>query len=140
MPWRSAEELLFSRRTVPLDASSVAALRAHRTHAIEAALRQGKAYDTTGWVFTRTRGEGPLTMSIICKAWRKLATRAGVRAVRFHDLRHTTATLMLAEGIDVRTVADVLGHADVATTLRTYVHTTEGSARRAALVMGEALG
>jgi integrase len=47
---------------------------------------------------------------------------------------------MLSQGIDVRTVADVLGHSDVATTLRTYVHSTEGSARRAAQVMGEALG
>ncbi len=79
-------------------------------------------------------------MSIVWKAWRKLAERAGVRLVRFHDLRHTTATLMLAQGIDVRTVADILGHADVSTTLRTYVHTTEGSTRRAALAIGEALG
>ncbi|HET7421093.1 MAG TPA: tyrosine-type recombinase/integrase [Candidatus Dormibacteraeota bacterium] len=54
-------------------------------------------------------------------------------------MRHTTATLMLARGIDVRTVADVLGHADVATTLRTYVHSTEGSARRAIDALGEAL-
>jgi integrase len=62
-----------------------------------------------------------------------------VRPVRFHDLRHTTATVMLAQGIDVRTVADVLGRSDVATTLRTYVHTTEGTARRAAQVIGQAL-
>jgi integrase len=79
-------------------------------------------------------------MSIVWKAWRKLAERAGVRLVRFHDLRHTTATVMLAQGIDVRTVADMLGHADVSTTLRTYVHSTEGATRRAAQAMGEALG
>lgn len=78
-------------------------------------------------------------MSIVWKAWRKLADRAGVRPVRFHDLRHTTATVMLAQGIDVRTVADVLGHSDVSTTLRTYVHSTEGATRHAAQVMGEAL-
>ena len=47
--------------------------------------------------------------------------------------------VMLAQGIDVRTVADVLGHADVSTTLRTYVHSTEGATRRAATAMGAAL-
>jgi len=79
-------------------------------------------------------------MSIVWKAWRKLARRAGVRPVRFHDRRHTTATVMLSQGIDARTVADVLGHSDVSTTLRTYVHSTEGATRRAAQAMGEALG
>jgi len=69
-----------------------------------------------------------------CEPW-----LLGVRLVRFHDLRHTTATVMLAQGIDVRTVADVLGHSDVATALRTYVHATEGTTRRAAQAMGEAL-
>src|SRR5439155_3783573 len=110
---------------IPLDPATVDALRAHRTAAIEAALQAGQSYDTSGWVFRRTRGDGPLSMSIVWKAWRRLSERAGVRLVRFHDLRHTTATVMLAQGIDVRTVADVLGHSDVATTLRTYVHTTE---------------
>jgi integrase len=128
-----------SRRTVPLDPATVDALREHRARAIKAALEVGHGYDTSGWVFRRKRGEGPLTMSIVWKAWRKLAERAGVRRVRFHDLRHTTATVMLAQGIDVRTVADVLGHSDVATTLRTYVHSTEGATRRAAQAMGEAL-
>lgn len=59
--------------------------------------------------------------------------------MRFHEVRHTTATVMLAQGIDVRTVADVLGHADVSTTLRTYVHSIEGATRCAATAMGEAL-
>jgi integrase len=115
-------------------------LQRHRARAIEAALRIGRLYDLTSWVFRRTRGDGPLTMSIVWKAWRRLAERAGVRLARFRDLRHTTAAVMLAQGIDARTVADVLGHSDVATTLRTYVHATEGTTRRAAQAVGEALG
>jgi integrase len=129
-----------SRRTIPLDASSVEALREHRARAIESALAAGRSYDLKGWVFRRTSGDGPLSMSIVWKAWRRLALKAGVSLVRFHDLRHTTATVLLAQGIDVRTVADILGHSDVATTLRVYVHSTEGSTRRAAQAMGEALG
>ena len=138
-PVRAETKTARSRRAVPLDATTVDALPELRTRAIEAALRQGRSYDTSSWVFRRTRGEGPLTMSIVWKAWHQLAQRAGVRMMRFHDLRHTTATLMLSRGVDVRTVADVLGHADVATTLRTYVHSTEGAARRAAQIIGEAL-
>jgi integrase len=66
------------------------------------------------------------------------ARRCPSRAL--HDLRHTTATVTLVHRIDVRTVADVLGRADVSTTLRTYVHSTEDAARRAADTMGAALG
>jgi integrase len=138
-PVRAETKTARSRRTVPLDAATIEALRQHRATAAKKALAAGRSYDLGGWVFRRTRGEGPLTMSIVWKAWRKLAERAGVRLVRFHDLRHTTATVMLAQGIDVRTVADVLGHSDVSTTLRTYVHSTEGGARQAAQVMGAAL-
>lgn len=138
-PVRAETKTARSRRTIPLDAATVEALQRHRARAAESALAAGRSYDLTGWIFRRTRGEGPLTMSIVWKAWRRLAERAGVRAVRFHDLRHTTATVMLAQGVDVRTVADVLGHSDVATTLRTYVHSTEGATRRAALAIGEAL-
>lgn len=139
-PVRSETKTARSRRVVPLDAATTEALRDHRATAIKEALAAGRSYDLYGWVFRRTRGDGPVTMSILWKAWRKLAVRAEVRPVRFHDLRHTTATLMFAQGVDVRTVADVLGHSDVATTLRTYVHSTEGATRRAAQAMGAALG
>ena len=111
----------------------------HRARAIEAAIAVGKGYAREGWVFRRKRGEGPLSMSIAWKAWRRLALRAGVPLVPFHALRHTCATVMLAPGVDIRTMADVLGHADVATTLR-YVHSTQGSTRWAATAMGKALG
>jgi integrase len=139
-PVRAETKTARSRRTIPLDAATVEALHQHRARAAKAALAAGRSYDLSGWVFRRTRGEGPLSMSIVWKAWRRLALKAGVRLVRFHDLRHTTATVMLAQGIDVRTVADVLGHSDVSTTLRTYVHSTEGASRHAAQVIGEALG
>jgi integrase len=47
--------------------------------------------------------------------------------MRFHDLRHSVATLLLAEGLPLKMVSGMLGHADVATTLRTYAHVLEGS-------------
>ena len=50
------------------------------------------------------------------------AVRAGVPLIRFHDLRHTAATLLLKEGIPVKVVSESLGHSDVAITLRIYAH------------------
>src|SRR5690349_10931354 len=70
-----------SRRVVPLDSATIEASRDHRTRAIESGLACGRSYDTTSWVFRRSRGDGPLSMSIIWKAWRQLAVRAGVRLV-----------------------------------------------------------
>src|SRR5216684_7097340 len=66
-PVRAATKTARSRRTIPLDGATIVALRAHRTGAIEAALATGHSYDTAGWVFRRSRGEGPLTMSIVWK-------------------------------------------------------------------------
>ena len=67
--------------------------------------------------------------------WRQVA---GVTC-RFHDLRHFAAATMLAAGVDVRTVADILGHADVAVTLRMYAHTTPGGMADAADAIRRAL-
>ena len=54
----------------------------------------------------------------------KILERAGCKHVRFHDLRHTFATIALENGIDIKTLADILGHTTVATTINTYTHST----------------
>ena len=59
-------------------------------------------------------------------------TRAGLRKVRFHDLRHTEATLLLTEGVHPKVVQERLGHATIAITLDTYSHVVEGMQREAA--------
>jgi integrase len=60
--------------------------------------------------------------------------------VRFHTLRHTHATLLIASGVDAKTVSERLGHADVATTLRYYGHVMPGRDRQAAARFDEILG
>jgi integrase len=52
----------------------------------------------------------------------RLVQRAGVKPIRIHDLRHTFATLAIGAGIPIKVVSESLGHADIATTLRTYAH------------------
>ena len=65
--------------------------------------------------------------------------RAGLPRVRFHDLRHTFATLALQNGVDVKTVSGMLGHFSAGFTLDTYAHVTTASQRQAAKTMGNLL-
>ena len=67
----------------------------------------------------------------------RIQMRAGLPRIRFHDLRHTCATLMLSQGIDIKTVSQMLGHADAAFTMNTYTHVTEGMQQKAADAMSE---
>lgn len=126
------------RRLVPLDADVVAALRAWRKRQIEERLAYGPTYEDTGLVFTREDGAGyhPQRLSVM---FRRLCEQAGVEAIRFHDLRHTAATLALEAGIHPKVVQERLGHASVQITLDTYSHVQPTIARDAAERIGSYL-
>jgi integrase len=128
-----------SRRSVRLGPGLVERLASHRRSGAEAALREGRSYDLNGSVFRRTDGR-PLSASIVLKAWHRALERAGLPMVRFHDARHSVATTLLARGLSARLVADVLGHANVSTTLAVYAHSTAAQHDQAAAILGEALG
>ena len=70
--------------------------------------------------------------------WKWLCKAAAVRGARLHDARHTAATLLLEQGVDVRVVQEILGHSTLNVTLR-YTHVTSRLAREAADRMGNAL-
>ena len=72
-------------------------------------------------------------------AFRRLADERGLADVRLHDLRHFAATMMLTSGIDVRTAAGRLGHANTSTTLDIYSHFTQAADGRAADMLSAAL-
>jgi integrase len=116
-----------SRRQILLGASIVEALRHHR-----------EAQPGIGFVFTRADGR-PLSRSIVDKAWGRLNERAGVPRVRFHDLRHTAATLLLGRAVHPKIVSEMLGHSTVAITLDLYSHVTPTMQREAAAAMDELL-
>ena len=67
---------------------------------------------------------------------KKILKDAGLEHIRFHDLRHTFATLALQNGVDVKTVSSMLGHYDAGFTLRTYTHATRQMQQKAAEKMG----
>ena len=69
------------------------------------------------------RGDGsPLNPDTLSSGWRGVLRRAGLPHVRFHDLRHAHATLMLQQGVHPKIVSERLGHASIGITLDTYSH------------------
>ena len=110
-----------SRRTVAPSAETLVLLREHRMRQLEQRMRLGPAYADQGLVFPREDGR-PQVSSRVSHQFRSLTERVGVNPCRFHDLRHTAATLMLTANVHPKIVSDTLGHSTVTTTLDTYSH------------------
>jgi integrase len=111
-----------SRRSLPLTAAMVAALRAHRSRQSEERLAWGLAWaNPRGLVFTRENGD-PVHPDAFQDIFERHMRKAGVPRIRFHDTRHTFATLALQAGIHPKVVSEILGHATIAITLDTYSH------------------
>lgn len=121
-----------SKRVVPIDANTVIALRAHRRRQAQERLTAGPAWqDQVGRVFTRTDG-ATLVPEFVSRTFKNQARDAGVPVIRFHDLRHTTATLALAGGVAMRVVSERLGHSTTAITSDLYTKVYDETAREAA--------
>lgn len=127
------------RRTVPLAPVTVELLREHRRLQIEERLRRGPGWRDLDLVFATAVG-GMLEPRNVSRWYAALTTRCGVEDKGMHALRHFAATSMLEGGATVRTVADVLGHADVAMTLNTYASSVDEARRRAVGDLAAGLG
>ncbi|MGZ6363683.1 MAG: tyrosine-type recombinase/integrase [Ktedonobacterales bacterium] len=113
-----------SRRRIKLAPACVEALRAHRVRQAEERLAIGPRWEDHGLVFPNIYGR-PMGDSLLRrKTFTPLIERAGVPRIRFHDLRHTAATLLMREGVHPRVVAEMLGHSSIAITLDVYSHVT----------------
>lgn len=106
-------------RRVAVSLPTLVALRRLRVATFERGLAVGVPQDETSWVFTDDLVE-PMSGDNWTKRFRTYADAAGLTECRLHDLRHFVATELLAAGVDVRTVAGRLGHANPATTLAVY--------------------
>ncbi len=92
------------------------------------------------WVFADSKG-GPMRKNNFTRrSWWPLRERAGLDKVRFHDLRHTAASLLLSAGVHPKVVQERLGHSTVALTLDVYSHVLGGLQRDAADRIDEVLG
>lgn len=127
-----------SRRAVDLPAPVVDILRRRRAQQAEQRLLAGSAWHETDLIFTDAIGRS-LPDNSLRKAFYRILERAGLRKIRIHDLRHTMATLMLAQGEHPKVVSERLGHATVGITLDLYSHVLPGLQAAAADRLAAAL-
>jgi integrase len=126
-------------RAVALPAVAVAELRAHRLRQAEELLRLGVRPTADTFVCAREDGE-PQQPNSIGHAWDRFLAATDLPRIRFHDLRHSHATAMLARNIHPKIVSERLGHSRVALTLDTYSHVIPGMQEEAAAAIDAAFG
>ena len=120
-----------SRRKVSLTKTAVQALRFHRTRQSKERLALGPEWDDRDLVFANAVGRPIEVGNLIRRSFVPLLERANLPRIRFHDLRHTAATLLLGQGVHAKIVADMLGHTRISTTLDLYSHVTPTMQREA---------
>lgn len=120
-----------SRRTVPIPKDVVAELKAHKARQNEEKLRLGAAYEDNDLVFATPLGR-PVDPDNAGKRYKTLLKKAGLPGVRFHDLRHTFATLLLEADEHPKVVQELLGHSRIGVTLDLYTHVRPELKQRAA--------
>lgn len=137
--WRGETKTAKSRRQVQLSDTAVAALRRHAGRQGDECRLAGSEWQETGLVFTNTVGRALLTANLTQRSFRPLLERAGLPVIRFHDLRHTAATLLLGKGIHPKVVSELLGHSQVGVTLDLYSHVTPTMHQEAARTFDDLL-
>ena len=139
--WRLVEpKTARSRRQIRIGGRVVAALRAHRLRQAEQLLSLGARPGPDTIVFTDRWGEPIIGAHLTERHLKPLLERVGLPAIRFHDLRHTAATLLLGEGVNPKIVSEMLGHSSVTITLDRYSHVLptmqDDAARRMDALLG----
>jgi integrase len=125
-------------RTIALSPWVVAELRAHRARQAEALLRLGIRLNDESFMVAQADGS-PYKPSSISKEWRLQVRKLGLRRIRFHDLRHTHGSHMLASNVHPKIASERLGHSRVGITLDLYSHVVEGLQENAVALVDDAM-
>ena len=119
------------RRTLDLDETTVMWLKAHRRAQLEQRVLVGEGFVDRGYVFAQPDG-APWYPDGVSQVFDRLVAKLDIRRIRFHDLRHTHASHLLAAGVNPKVVSERLGHASVSFTLDIYAHVMPGQQAEAA--------
>ncbi len=104
-------------------------------------LKRYKETINSRWMFpSPAKEDAPLTQNFVRRRMQQTLKRAGCKVVRFHDLRHTFATMALEHGMDVKTLSTIIGHVSSATTLDIYSHVTDLMQQQAAVRIDRQIG
>lgn len=110
-----------SVRSIHIPSKLVDELRTHRKQILEEKLLLGSSYTDLDLVIC-TKGGNPMIPRNFRKEFYNLTEKIGLPKIRFHDLRHTHATILIQQNVNVKLISERLGHADIETTLNTYSH------------------
>lgn len=134
--------LVFSRpkskkghRTIRLSAIALEALRSHQERQLQEKQGAGARYHDRGLVFATTIGTPLDAQNVVNRHFKPLLRHAGLPPIRFHDLRHTCATLLAGKNVNPKIVQDTLGHASLSMTLGIYSHVQAAMKDEAAAAM-----
>jgi integrase len=129
-----------SRRTVPLTPDATGALQRHKAMQVEEKCLVGDSWEDSDLVFRSTTGTPIQRNNLVARSFKPLLDKAGLPPTfRFHDLRHTAASLLFSRGLHPKIVQEVLGHSTIAITLDVYSHMVPGMVAQAAKAMEDAL-
>src|ERR671921_307037 len=128
------------RRRVNLTPRTVAELKAHRRRQLKERMKSGSRHEDQDLIFATNVGTPLNPENLVKRSFKPLLKKTGLPEIRFHDLRHTCATLLLGRGVHPKLVQELLGHATIAMTLDTYSHYLPSMGDQAAGAMEDALG
>jgi integrase len=111
-------------RSVRVPPEVVTLLKQHRAEQSELIVAAGPAYDRQGYLFAQPDGK-PSNPGSITLWLSRFSKKYGLEGVHAHAFRHCAASLMISNGVDIVTVASILGHADPTTTAKVYAHAIE---------------
>ena len=129
-----------STRRILLPQLAVDALVRHIGRQREKREKAGDAWDDRGLVFTNEIGRPVNALNLWGRSFRPLLKRAGIEGLRFHDLRHSAATLLLEQNVHPKVVSEMLGHTEIGITLDLYSHVTPTMQAGAASTFDNVLG
>lgn len=126
-----------SRRRITLPETAIAALKEHRRRQLAERLAAGPIWQDggRGLVFVNPDGQPIDGIHLLRYRFLPILRQAGLPRIRFHELRHTAATLLLLQGINPKIVSELLGHSSVAITLDLYSHVLPDMQQQAAAAM-----
>ncbi|TXS27973.1 site-specific integrase [Streptomyces sp. gb1(2016)] len=130
---------LASERRIALPTECINSLKIHEERQQEERQAAGTSWTDNGLIFTTPKGK-PLDPTNLTRRFRRLLHSAELRTIRFHDLRHSTATLLLEQGVELVVIKELLGHAHIGVTAGVYAHVRLRLQRQAIETLGSILG